>query len=447
MTSSGWGQLDSDEAGRKGTVASIKNIWKNNILRYCYLTVAIRECDDKDPDEAYENENDEKAILYTAFEFLMRYQLAESGEDLTGIQIEKRYNIISAEKRIRVLRRIEDLLTQKEWDDVLAWYDTVFNDFRQKEDISDAEFAYQAVYRFIKADYHRAIGKYRKGEDNENNTDKVKKSFHYHMQTALQIARTSYRREEISLDDSSWERIALGSDAVFEYLYETLKRHESIQIPMITMLVPKKLGIPRKKALYCHEELLLQQYILNELLSEGTDADYEKLIPAVRYRKERGIYLTGYSYADVIKENVSFAYQIDMSVIDGSVEIKNGMFRSFYDCWKSYIDYIQDGIEKIKGEKVYRVKLDIEKFYDTVRRFVIRDALYDSILQALRSDEDKFECFEEKDAAKYERADSVMNWIPWMMSKKDMSSQFGREHIGYPLDIIFRTFLLQKHTI
>lgn len=81
--------LDSDEAGRKGTVASIKNIWKNDILRYCYLTVTIRECDDKDPDEAYENGNDEKANLYTAFEFLMRYQLTESGEDLAGIQIEK----------------------------------------------------------------------------------------------------------------------------------------------------------------------------------------------------------------------------------------------------------------------------------------------------------------------------------------------------------------------
>ncbi len=411
--------LDSDEAGRKGTVASIKNIWKNDILRCCYLTVAIRECDDKDPDEAYENGNDEKAVLYTAFEFLMRYQLAESGEALAGIQIENRYGIISVENRIRVLRRIEDILTQKEWDAVFAWYDTVFNYSHQKEDISDAKFAYRAVYKFIKADYYSRTTEKEGKADNENSIDKVKKSFHYHMQTALQIARTSYSREEISLDDSSWERIALGSDVVFEYLYEILKRHESIQIPMITMLVPKKLGITRKKALYCHEELLLQQYILNELLSEGNDANYEKLIPAVRYRKERGIYLTGYGYGDVIKENVSFAYQIDMSVIDGSVEIKNGMFRPFYDCWKSYIDYIQDGIEKLNGEKVYRVKLDIEKFYDTIRRFVIRDALYDPILQALRSDEDKFECFGEKDAAKYERADSVMNWILDELYKED----------------------------
>ena len=251
-------------------------------------------------------------------------------------------------------------------------------------------FAYQAVCKFIKADYHRTIKKQSKGEGNEKNIDKVKKSFHYHMQTALQIARTSYGREEISLDDSSWERIALGSDAVFEYLYESLKRHESIQIPMITMQVPKKFGIPRKKALYCHEELVLHQYILNELLSEGADANYEKFIPAVRYRKESGIYLTGYGYWDVIKENVSLAYQIDMSVINGGAEIKNGMFRPFYDCWKSYIDYIQDGIEKLKGERVYRVKLDIEGFYDQIRRFVIRDSLYDPILQALRSYEDKF---------------------------------------------------------
>ena len=411
--------LDSDEAGRKGTVASIKNIWKNDILRCCYLTVAIRESDEKDPDEAYENGNDEKTVSYTAFEFLMRYQLADNGEDLAGIQVKNRYENISAEKRIRVLRRIEDILTQKEWHDVFSWYDTVFNTAHLKEDISDAMFAYQAVCKFIKADYHRTIKKQGKGEGNEKNIDKVKKSFHYHMQTALQIARTSYGREEISLDDSSWERIALGSDAVFEYLYESLKRHESIQIPMITMQVPKKLGISRKKALYCHEELVLHQYILNELLSEGADVNYEKFIPAVRYRKESGIYLTCYGYWDVIKENVSFAYQIDMSVIDGSAEIKDGMFRPFYDCWKSYIDYIQDGIEKLKGERVYRVKLDIEGFYDHIRRFVIRDALYDPILEALRSDEDKFGCFGERDAAKYERADYVINWILDELFKED----------------------------
>ena len=135
--------------------------------------------------------------------------------------------------------------------------------------------------------------------------------------------------------------------------------------------------------------------------------------------KESGIYLTGYGYWDVIKENVSFAYQIDMSVIDGSAEIKNGMFRPFYDCWKSYIDYIQDGIEKLKGERVYRVKLDIEGFYDHIRRFVIRDSLYDPILQALRSDEDKFECFGERDAVQYERADYVINWILDELFKED----------------------------
>lgn len=432
--------LDSDEAGRKGTVESIKNIWKNDILRCCYLTVAIRECDEKDPDEAYENGNDYKTVFYTAFEFLMRYQLAENGEKLAGIQIEERYENISAEKRIRVLRRIEDILTQKEWDDVFAWYDIVFDASHPKEEIlDDAMFAYQVICRFIKADYHRVIGKQGKGAGNEKSIDKVKKSFHYHMQTALQIARTSYGREEISLDESSWERIALGSDAVFEYLYESLKRHESIQIPMIMMKVPKKLGVPRRKALYCHEELVLQQYILNELLSEGTDENYEKFVPAVRYRKERGICLTGYGYWDVIKENVSFAYQIDMSVIDGSVEIKNGMFRPFYDCWKSYIDYIQDGIEKLKGKRVYRVKLDIEGFYDNIRRFVIRDALYEPILQALRSDEDKFECFGEIDAAKYERADDVVNWILNELFKEDYydpgtgrCEQKGQDNCGIP---------------
>lgn len=191
--------LDSDEAGRKGTVASIKNIWKNDILRCCYLTVAIRECDDKDPDEAYENGNDEKAVLYTAFEFLMRYQLAESGEALAGIQIENRYDIISVENRIRVLRRIEDILTQKEWDAVFAWHDTVFNYSHQKEDISDAKFAYQAVYKFIKADYYSRTTEKEGKADNENSIDKVKK-------VSIIICRQRCRLRElvIAVKKSHW---------------------------------------------------------------------------------------------------------------------------------------------------------------------------------------------------------------------------------------------------
>ena len=104
----------------------------------------------------------------------------------------------------------------------------------------------------------------------------------------------------------------------------------------------------REKQLYCHEELLLQQYVLNELLASSPEMNYERNIPAVRYRRGAGTYLTGYEYQDISEETLSYAYQIDMDVINGTTEIKNGMFRPFYDCWKEYVGYIQDGIENGK---------------------------------------------------------------------------------------------------
>ena len=72
-----------------------------------------------------------------------------------------------------------------------------------------------------------------------------------------------------------------------------LKNREVISVPMITMQVPKKLMITRKKAMCCHEELLLQQYVLNELLTRGGHEGFERNIPAVRYEPGIGVYVTG----------------------------------------------------------------------------------------------------------------------------------------------------------
>lgn len=403
--------LDSDEAGLKGTVGSIKNIWKSNILNRYYLSVSLPKIESKDPDEIYKNSKRGLVVSYSAFEFLLRFYLAEEGERLVDIELEKRFEEISVENRIWVLHNIEDMLPQKKWVELFECYDSVMN--RQKDDavISNEEFAYLTIRQFIIGS-HNSKGKVveqKAGKIISDNTEV--KDYRYRMQTALQIARTSYEREELTLDESTWERIALGADVVFAYLYEGLSKQTHIRIPMISMQVPKKKGVQRRKELCCHEELVQQQYVLNELLTAGQNEDFEKNIPAVRYKKEKGIYQTGYEYMDAGNEVVSFAYQIDMSAIDGKTEINAGMYRPFYDCWKAYINYIQDGIEKLDGEVVYRVKLDIQGFYDSIRKFVIRDALYPSILQAMRSDESKFQCFGKKEELNNYRSENLMNWI------------------------------------
>ena len=251
------------------------------------------------------------------------------------------------------------------------------------------------------------------------------------MRNALQIARTSYAREDIPLDEWTWDRIEVCADAFFVYFYDLLSNSSlelnsrTIQIPMITAKVPKKWDAQRDKSLYCHEELVLQQYVLNELLSRGSYSQYEEFIPAIRYQSDRGTYMTGYGYQD-IDEVVSFAYQIDMAAINGSAKIENGMYRSFYDCWKDYIQYVQDGIRRLNGKTVYRVKLDIEGFYDHIRRYVVRDVLYKPFQQALRKDDSKFVCFRGKESDP--DGDSCAgNLLEWILSELFKTEYYSAE--------------------
>ena len=166
---------------------------------------------------------------------------------------------------------------------------------------------------------------------------------------------------------------------------------------------------------------------MNELLSRGTHVQYEKFVPAVRYQVGNGTYVTGYGTQE---EVVSFAYQIDMSAVNGESEIKHGMFRPFYDCWKEYIQYVQEGIERLEGETVYRVKLDIRGFYDNIRKNVVRDALYPPIRQALLKDESKFRCFRKDKDDEDDCAVRLVNWILDELFKEECySSETGEAYI------------------
>lgn len=399
--------LDGDEAGQRGTVASISKIWKSKVLKKCYLDVVVLKSGHKDPDEAGKNPDDVSYEIYSGFEFLMRYYMRQEGTSVSEININESFQNMNVEERISSLHKLERILPDQEWRELFAYYDPVMESGSEQPDSNNADIAYFMIRNFV-------LGNSVKGVGSSVALPEVhrpeEKNYYYQMQIALQIARTSYDREEICLEQGTWDRIAFGADAFFEYLYNGLKSGEKIAIPLFSMLVPKKLGIQRRKALYCHEELLVQQYVLNELLSSGSDINYEKNVPAVRYRKGVGTYVTGYRYQDISNEPLSFAYQIDMSAVNGTAEIENGMFRPFYDCWKDYIGYIQDGIRKLESETVYRVKLDIQGFYDNLSKYVIRNALYNSVEEALHYDENRFSCFKD-DSKDGNLAERVVSWI------------------------------------
>lgn len=82
-----------------------------------------------------------------------------------------------------------------------------------------------------------------------------------------------------------------------------------------------------------------------------------------------------------------------MDVLNGRDTAGKGMFRNYYDCWKEYLNFIQNGIECLESEKIYRIKLDIRKFYDNIPRYAVEKALISHIREALKADGRKFALF------------------------------------------------------
>lgn len=390
--------MDSDEAGINGNFKTLKNLIKSSVLRKCSISVMVLLNGVKDPDGYYAKHsitNTEGIKEYSIFEYLFRYYLYNEECSLTELDIEKEFQQKSSEERIYILNQIQNLLPYEDWKEVFARIHAIGVEGKDDNVLQDR------IENYVFANSNSSSITYEESVE-----------FNYHMQSALQIARTSYDREEITLDDWTWERIAAATDVFFPLFYNVLReRDKAVKLPLIRLMVPKKLGEQRAKSMYIHEQLLMQQYVMNELLSTGCDIKYEKYIPAVRYSTVRKSYVTGLNYYQFFEEPVSFAYQIDMDVINGVRQANSGMFRNFYDCWKDYIYYIQEGVSRLDGDTVYRVKLDISGFYDHISKGLVRDVLQPQLTEALRVDNNKFECFQGSGDGCNEVARETVEWI------------------------------------
>ena len=155
---------------------------------------------------------------------------------------------------------------------------------------------------------------------------------------------------------------------------------------------------PRLKVMPRPEDLIVHQYLLNDLLTERWDSDsigiaqFSQCIPAVRfYREDRKTITTGLveksSTPDgMVREGMtlSFAYQIDMDVLEGRQPASDqGMFRPFHECWHEFMQSLKQQARKIGH--VHSIRLDVSRYYDRIRRSVMRDALQGKIQAAFES--------------------------------------------------------------
>ncbi len=298
--------MDNDEAGQRGNLQTLRNLWSKELFRKSYIDIIV-PLEGKDPDQCFRGK-DAKIVKYLPFEYLFRSNIPNEEIEEEGIDTKKRFESLGTEERIICLSKIKHWLPEPYWREILDVYT-----------IAQGDYFVQIISTYMGS---RGIEAMAASTASGVSRVSLARTGLYQFQTALQITRTSYEREDLPLDELSWNRIQACADAFFTYFVETLRNGNTLRIPLLTMRFPKKLGKERTKSMYVHERLILQQYVLNEMLGEG-DNGYGFYIPAVRYsRQNNRIFTTGVS-AD--RDTVSFAYQVDMDVLLGSNVAEHGM--------------------------------------------------------------------------------------------------------------------------
>jgi DNA primase catalytic core len=215
------------------------------------------------------------------------------------------------------------------------------------------------------------------------------------------LAYMGSRRGELPCDEPRWERLDIAATAFNALLTDRLQSTQSKAPigPYNAVWVPRSFGGAeyRLKMMPRPEDLIIQQYLLNEILTERWDdktytgTPFSQAIPAVRYyREDHKTITTGFDSKgdgrseELSARTLSFAYQIDMDVLEGRQPATDqGMYRPFHECWRDFMRSITKQASEIGY--VYSVRLDVKRYYDCLRRYVVRDRLQVKLQSAIES--------------------------------------------------------------
>ncbi|MBB5351619.1 DNA primase catalytic core [Haloferula luteola] len=386
--------LDSDEAGRRGTVSSTIKLLAASVeapgMLLDVLTPSkphtVNEAQAHDPDEWFREVNDfdtAHALLSTWCESPMKILLAWSLE-VEPVNLDSTWGKLPDAQRIQAFRDIERRLDRARWLEIL---DRVPAFECHLPGSPNAESLWeQPLRRFLSASRGRSMILAASAKT-------VPKDDNGRLIRALQIAEASTQRREFPVDEGSWDRLQAALDATIPYLRELLSvANDSGKVDaddMISVLVPKGENKFRLKALPSPEILTMQQYVLNELLREYADCPrFRSFIPGVRFSTSSGTRRLETTGADrlvpVGGETVSFAYTLDMDVIEHRAPPRRtGMFRSYFECWRDFISYIDTRVAAFPPGKFHVARLDVRSFYDTVTRPVVNSVLLPAVTDAL----------------------------------------------------------------
>jgi DNA primase catalytic core len=239
-----------------------------------------------------------------------------------------------------------------------------------------------------------------KGEAHGSLSDEFLNDARARLNHARLLAYMGSKRGELPCDEPRWERLDIAATAFNALLVERLKSRDVEPLGSYDAVwVPRSFGgsEPRLKMMPRPEDLTIQQYLLNEVLTERwdhsaySDSTFSRCIPAVRYyREERRTVTTGFdsdgkgNWGELSARTLSFAYQIDMDVVEGRQPASSqGMYRPFHECWLDFMKSVSRQVSEIGY--VYAVRLDVKRYYDRLRRYVVRDSLQARLRRAIES--------------------------------------------------------------
>lgn len=227
---------------------------------------------------------------------------------------------------------------------------------------------------------------------------------------ARALAYHGSRRGELPCNEEAWQTLSgnerLFDQTAFARLRATVVEAkpwrqaaplDAVHLPRKLTADPKVLGDPRLKVMPHPADLHVQQILLNELLTQRHDRlsasgnVFSSGIPAVRwYASRQAVEVTGpfdlLNEPDIERdepETLSFGYQVDMDVLEGDkTPSDQGMFRPFGQCWRAFMACLSDQCHAI-GPRVHVLRLDAKRYYDSIQRYLVRDALLTPLKNAL----------------------------------------------------------------
>ncbi len=419
--------LDADDAGRRGTVTALAKLMRCASERAFFLVDAIcppteNASTKSDPDDLLRDQSSAKnafQLLSTwakpALEVLLAEAFACPVNDLSEYWTRQ-----TSAQQILTFRHVERRFDRKEWPQILdrlVPFSTCF-DVGQTSPTAPWIEPFQRFLRHIPAATTP--------DRPEATTIRLARDAERQLLHALQLAHSSTQRRELPTDEGSWSRMMVATDVVLPYLAEHLRLNVPPFVPpfepMVAAAVPKPDGSLRLKALPPPEELVLQQYMLIELLRDYVEcSSFAESIPAVRHWGRTGPCTRTTGPEELLPTSggtISYAYQVDMDVVEGVVPPRReGVFRPYYRCWCDFIDFLDRKTNNIDETSLHVGRLDVRRYYDCLSRSAVIDVLGPGVAKAmsrLEEDTEVTACaplFVPTLSETYERASRIVDWL------------------------------------